>query len=234
MLLLLTLSVERYVILVNMKREKPNRSPRRELGPKAGYHHGDLPRALVAAATRLIEEGSGGHVTLRAAAVAAGVSIAAPYRHFENREALLAAVLAEGFRDLTRRTEEARLAAPDPLQALVASGAAYVRFAADRPYLYRLMFGPECDKASFPELMQAGRESLGVLHQAVAGASAGLGVAEGDVQRIARAGWSLTHGLASLYVDGLLADACTPANLDAVARDMVTTLIDGLRRRPGK
>lgn len=208
-------------------------NPRSRAEPKAGYHHGDLPRALVAAATRLIDEGAGGHVTLRAAAIAAGVSIAAPYRHFESREALLAAALAEGFRDLTRRTDQARRAAPDPLEALVASGTAYVRFAADRPRLYRLMFGPECDKASFPELMQAGHESLGVVQQAVADARVGLGIAEADVQRIALTGWALTHGLASLYVDGLLADACTPADLDATAHGMVVTLIEGLRKRPG-
>ncbi|WP_049950161.1 TetR/AcrR family transcriptional regulator [Pseudomonas aeruginosa] len=216
-----------------MKQPKPIRSSRSKPEPKAGYHHGDLPRALVAAAMHLIEK-EGEHVTLRAAAVAAGVSVAAPYRHFESREALLAAVLAEGFRDLTFRTEEARRAAQDPVEAVVSAGVAYVRFAADRPRLYRLMFGPECDKASFPDLMQAGHESLGVLHHAVTDARASFGVDKDGVARIALTGWSLIHGFASLYVDGLLEGACTSANLDATTRGMVVSLIEGLRTRPTK
>lgn len=198
---------------------------------KPSYHHGDLPRALVAAATRLIEDGAGAQVTLRAAAMAAGVSIAAPYRHFESREALLAAVLIDGFHELTRRMEDARAAAPEPLAALAATGLAYVRFAADRPALYRLMFSPACDKASFPELMDAGHASLAVLERAVRDARPHLGLAEEAVARVALSGWALTHGLAALYVDGLLADACPAEALDALAHGMIATLIAGLRAR---
>ncbi|MBK9614222.1 MAG: TetR/AcrR family transcriptional regulator [Uliginosibacterium sp.] len=196
---------------------------------KPPYHHGDLPRALVAAATRLIEDGAGAQVTLRAAAEAAGVSIAAPYRHFESREALLAAVLIEGFHELTQRMEDARAAATEPLAALAATGLAYVRFAADRPALYRLMFSPACDKAAFPELMDAGHASLAVLQDAVRDARRQLGITEEAVARVALSGWSLTHGLASLYVDGLLADARPAEALDALAQGMIATLIAGLR-----
>lgn len=203
--------------------------PHAKYPSKPPYHHGDLPRALVAAATRLIEDGAGAQVTLRAAAEAAGVSIAAPYRHFESREALLAAVLIEGFHELTRCMEDARAAATEPLAALAATGLAYVRFAADRPALYRLMFSPACDKAAFPELMDAGHASLAVLQDSVRGARQQLGITDEAVARVALSGWSLTHGLASLYVDGLLADACPAEALDALAQGMIATLIAGLR-----
>ncbi|MBK9218034.1 MAG: TetR/AcrR family transcriptional regulator [Uliginosibacterium sp.] len=198
---------------------------------KPPYHHGDLPRALVAAATRLIEDGAGAQVTLRAAAEAAGVSIAAPYRHLESREALLAAVLIEGFRELTQRMEDARAAATEPLAALAATGVAYVRFAADRPALYRLMFSPACDKAAFPELMDAGHASLTLLQHAVRQARPQLAITEDEVAGVALTGWSLTHGLASLYVDGLLAEACPAEALDRLAQAMVAKLIAGLSKQ---
>nr|WP_316638776.1 TetR/AcrR family transcriptional regulator [uncultured Roseateles sp.] len=200
--------------------------------PKAPYHHGDLPRALVAAAAQLIEAGEqGARLTLRAAAQAAGVSVAAPYRHFADREALLAATLAEGFGELAKRTEAARSTAPEPMQALLATGLAYVRFAADRPRIYRLMFGPECDKAHYPELMTAGHAALAVLHRAVADCQAAGLIAGSDPQPVALAGWAITHGLASLHVDGLLTSAGAPEQLDATARGLLALLIDGVRSR---
>lgn len=193
--------------------------------PKAGYHHGDLPRALLEAAQRLIERGE--PLTLRAAAQAAGVSVAAPYRHFADREALLAAVQAQGFRELARRTDEARRAARTPINSLTAVGLAYVEFAADHAAIYRLMFGPECDKANHPELMAAGHAALSVLVEAVAACKA-AGLVKGDVQRVALAGWSMSHGLASLHADGMLA-ATMPGDLQATARALFKMLIDGVR-----
>jgi AcrR family transcriptional regulator len=203
-----------------------------ETGHKLGYHHGDLPRALVAAATRLVEAGEGARLTLRATAQAAGVSVAAPYRHFANLEALLAAVLTEGFRELQKCTEKARRAASEPMDALIATGMAYVRFAAGRPRTYRLMFGPECDKAAHPDLMDAGHAALAVLHKAVADCSAAGLIGDAKVHHVALAGWSLTHGLASLHVDGLLVDTQASRQLEATARAVVTMLIDGIRTRP--
>lgn len=221
-------------MLVNMTsptRPSARRPSRSKVAQKAGYHHGDLARALVAAAVRLIESGAGARLTLRAAAEAAGVSIAAPYRHFADREALLAAVLAAGFRELTVATDEARRAAPEPMAALAATGVAYVRFAARRPRTYRLMFGPECDKAAHPDLLAAGHEALAVLHHAVADCKAAGLLGDADVQQIALAGWSLTHGLASLHADGLLAGSAAARNLDATARALVAMLVDGVRPR---
>jgi len=195
---------------------------------KAGYHHGDLPRALLEAAQRLIERGE--PLTLRAAAQAAGVSVAAPYRHFADREALLAAVLAQGFRELARRTDEARRAARTPIAGLTAVGLAYVAFAADHPAIYRLMFGPECDKTNHPALMAAGHEALQVLVDAVAACKT-AGLVKGNVQQVALAGWAMSHGLASLHADGILA-ATMPGDLQATARALFRMLVDGVKVEP--
>lgn len=232
-----------HVILVNMSTKppaahlarrrvqvEPNQTSPKKL-PKASYHHGDLPRALVAAAGELIEAGEGARLTLRAAAQSAGVSVAAPYRHFADREALLAATLAAGFKELTRRTDAARGAHTDPVDALVACGLAYVQFAADRPHIYGLMFGPECDKAHYPDLMEAGHAALAVLHHAVADCHAAGLIGAADVQQVALAGWALTHGLASLYADGLLSGTPAASHLDATARALIGMLINGVRPR---
>ncbi len=194
------------------------------------YHHGDLARALVDAAEQLIESGGYARLTLREAAQAAGVSVAAPYRHFADREALLAAVLAKGFRELAQRTDAARRAAPDAMAALMAVGLAYVSFAGDRPAIYRLMFGPECDKAGHPDLMAAGHEALSVLVDAVATCKAAGLIGDADVQQVALLGWSTSHGLASLHADGILA-ATMPGDLRSTAQAVLGMLIDGVRSR---
>ncbi|MEK8034115.1 TetR/AcrR family transcriptional regulator [Ideonella sp. DXS29W] len=193
---------------------------------KAGYHHGDLARALVQAAMHLVEQGGPAALTLRDAARLAGVSVAAPYRHFADREALLAAVLTAGFDGLTAHTEAARQAAPDALQALRAVGLAYVDFAAAHPSVYRLMFGPECDKAAHPDLMDAGARARGVLLLAVRNAQAAGLVGGGPPETVALAGWSICHGLASLHVDGMLAGTI-PMPIEQAARAVVDMLLAG-------
>jgi AcrR family transcriptional regulator len=223
------------VKIVNMtqrRTRKPARPVRsiKPARPAKAYHHGDLRRALVEAAQQLIEQGASPRLTLRDAAQAAGVSVAAPYRHFADREALLAAVLATGFRELTRRTDEARRAAADPMAALVGVGLAYVAFAGDHPRIYRLMFGAECDKAHHPDLMAAGHEAMSVLVDAVTHCKAAGLIGDADVHEVALAGWSMSHGLASLHADGLLATSL-PGDLQAHARALIDILVDGIRPR---
>jgi AcrR family transcriptional regulator len=194
---------------------------------RAGYHHGDLARALVRAATELVESGGPSALTLREAARRAGVSVAAPYRHFTDREALLAAVLAKGFDGLAAHTERARRRAREPLAALRAVGLAYVSFAARHPSVYRLMFGPECDKAAHPDLLAAGHRALAVLVQAVRDAQAAGRLRPGPPEPVALAGWSICHGLASLHTDGLLA-ATLPMPIGRAAEQLVDMLLAGV------
>jgi AcrR family transcriptional regulator len=167
--------------------------------PRATYHHGDLRTALVAAAEGLLA--SGATLSLRSVAKAVGVSHAAPYHHFANLDALLAAVATRGFQDLAADMEAAHRGA-DTAATLVGHCTAYVAFALARPAAFRLMFSPLLQrKADYPALQAAADGSFQVLLQA-----AHAHVAEG-ADELALAGWSLAHGLASLAIDGALSAA---------------------------
>ncbi|MGY0504709.1 TetR/AcrR family transcriptional regulator [Luteimonas sp. e5] len=198
-----------------------------------GYHHGDLRRALLIAARQMVDEGGGQALTLRGAAQRAGVSAAAPYRHFADREALLAATMSEGFDELARVTDAARAAAADPVDAYLAVGRAYLRFAAAHPLLYRLMFGVECNKPEYPDLLAAGQRAFGVVLQAARDcADAGL-IGTRPPEQVALAGWSMVHGLASLHVDGVLGLVLSMPLPDA-AEALFQVLTEGVRPRAGE
>jgi AcrR family transcriptional regulator len=176
---------------------KPKR-PRR----KAAYHHGNLHRALLDAALALVEERGIHGFTLREAARRAGVSQAAPYRHFVDKAALLMALAEEGFRALTARML-AEVAAAMVEPGLKAAGLGYLLFAAENPAHYRVMFGPSLDKdAPKCATTPAGRESFQVLLDAVEQGQRARVVRAGDVREIALFAWSIVHGLAALVIDG--------------------------------
>lgn len=195
-----------------------------------GYHHGDLHRALLMAARDMVEEGGAQAVTLRGAAQKAGVSAAAPYRHFEDRDALLAAVITEGLDELTTATETARVAASDPVSAYLAVGEAYLGFAATHPSLYRLMFGIECHKPDYPALLEAGQRAFGVVLRAAQDCSAAGLTGTRPPEQVALAGWSMVHGLASLHVDGVLG-LLLPMPLPDAAAALFSILTEGVRPR---
>ncbi len=169
---------------------------------KAAYHHGDLRGALVEAGLAILAEGADvASLTLREAARRAGVSAMAPYRHFADKTALLAAIATVGFERLAN-AQRAAESAGTPVAALRAQGVAYVAFACANPGLFRLMFG-----AGTPErkdtLAAAGQASFDLLAARVASVwpSLPFGADMGD--RVL-ANWALVHGLAMLAVDGQL------------------------------
>ena len=148
----------------------------------------------------------------------------APYRHFADKEALLAAVAEYGFQQLGARLTAATAAAPDPRAGLAALGVAYVVFARDEPSLFNLMFGPAIEKKStHPALDDAGDACFNTLRQAVEAAR--FSDREADLYDVSFACWSLVHGLASLIVDGRLAeeDAGSP---EAIATRLTRLLSD--------
>src|SRR5262245_29389962 len=108
---------------------------------RPGYHHGDLRRALILAARRILEHEGLAGLSLRAAAREAGVSQAAPYHHFKDKDALLGAVAAEGFDALAEAMRTRMAACRDPASTLSAAGEGYVAFAVANPALFQLMFG---------------------------------------------------------------------------------------------
>ena len=122
------------------------------------YHHGDLRRALVDAARRLLEAEGPSALSLRAVAREAGVSPAAPYHHFKDKAELLDAVAQEGWQILGVQMAEAKTKAVG-MQQLTALGIAYVCFARDNPALYRVMYDAAREKESLPTEVQLDKDS---------------------------------------------------------------------------
>ena len=176
------------------------RAPR--ITPKAGYHHGDLRRQLVVAARRLIDADGVDAFRLADAAKLAGVSAAAPYRHFQDRHALLAAVADDGFARLGARATEASAAhAAGGIDAICGIGLAYIDFARANPNVFRLMFGPE--EAADGIVEEEAALAYDVLVRQVA---AHLALAEDAPAVLATALslWMYVHGFASLLIDDKL------------------------------
>src|SRR5688500_3646105 len=156
------------------------------------YHHGDLRAALVRAAEEILEEQGLAALSIREAARRAGVSHNAPYRHFPDRDSLLAELAAEGFR---------RLGGELTAHSGREMGEAYVRFALKHPERFRLMFGGALKHDKQPALREAAQQTYAVL---VAAFRAQSSVA--DAEHAAAAAWSLVHGLAHLILDGQLSN----------------------------
>ena len=182
----------------------------------ATYHHGNLREALVRAAIELLEENGETVPSLRAVARRAGVSPAAPYRHYADREALVSAVAAVGYRELAERLTAAHPSPSTPEQ-LATVAIAYVQFALDRPALFRIMFGEPCDRDNDERV--AATAAVSAYVRAIAQRT----FPQADAEALATAIWALVHGLAFLYLDGKL-EAATPT---AVA-DRVTAATQAL------
>ena len=179
------------------------RRPRKK---RAGqYHHGDLRRSLIEQALRTIDKLGVEGLTLRAVGEALGVSRTALYRHFSNKQALVAAVAGEGFRTL-------RLALVDAWQrkgrgraGFEAMGEAYLQFAVAHPSHYRVMFGRFVEScARDPELIEEAKAAFQALVDALVEQQRDGSVRKDDPVMLARFVWSLTHGIAMLVIDGQL------------------------------
>ena len=191
----------------------------------SAYHHGDLRRALLDEAHAVLADRGVGALSLRDLARRVGVSATAPYHHFHGKPDLGAALVEDTFDGLDRALAEADAAHGDPAERVRAQGVAYVLFAVEHPEPFRLAFRPELG-SPFAHL---GDES-GALPDDVPGfrhlarAVADLVPAPSRVG-LALSAWSLVHGLASLLIDGPLADlAPDRPRVEALARDAVGRL----------
>ncbi|WP_300614637.1 TetR/AcrR family transcriptional regulator [Dokdonella sp.] len=194
-------------------------------GKDAAYHHGDLRQALLNAASELLATEGLEAVGIREIARRAGVSHAAPYRHYPNRDALLADLAAAGFERLGRRFAQL----PDADAAdrrLVDMARGYVRFARDEPQAWRLMFGDAIDKTAYPALLQVSRDVFEGLRRTVLA----LGVAAPAITETTAA-WAMAHGIAQLVLDHRL-DAHLDVTIDPdeLVREAAVIFLAGLRR----
>ena len=169
--------------------------------PKAAYHHGDLRAQLIAAATALVEAHGPDGFSVAQAARLAGVSTAAPYKHFKDRDAILRGVVGAAMDRLREAMEAGAAAQPQgSLEAVAATGEAYIAFARREPGLFRLTFGLTEGHEEDAELLDKGRRCFGVLVGCVA-ASTGLPPDAPEVLRRAYILWSFVHGHAFLTID---------------------------------
>ena len=197
---------------------------------RGGYHHGNLKEALVRAALELIAEKGPAGFTFADAARWAGVSPAAPYRHYRDRDALLADVARRGFEAfaaaLERAWDEGR---PDVLMAFDRVGKAYLQFAKSEPAFYSAMFEAGVAADSDPDLRAAGDRAFAVLRNA----SEKLVALAPAKQRppalmVALHIWSMTHGIASLFGRGDSARRTLPMPPEDLLEAAVLVYLRGL------
>ncbi|EHJ03457.1 TetR/AcrR family transcriptional regulator [Marinobacter manganoxydans] len=167
------------------------------------YHVGNLAPQLLDAAREMLEEVGPTKLSLRAVSERVGVSSTAAYHHYANRAELIGHLAAQGFRELAK-VLVIRDTNSDGVQKLRNASLAYFSFARSNPALYQLMFGPEfANGEMIPELLAAREEAFGELKRIIA-EMLGLDVETPEVRRAALAGWSYTHGLASLVIHSVL------------------------------
>lgn len=130
---------------------------------RRAYHHGDLRSSLIDVALELIAEHGPRGFSLAEASRRAGVSVAAPYRHFADRDELMAAVAARGYEALRERMQRAAAAAEAPGEQLALAAAAYVRWAEDERVTFSVLFGAGLDKGRYPWLREAADNAYEVL-----------------------------------------------------------------------
>jgi AcrR family transcriptional regulator len=189
------------------------------------YHHGDLKRALTSAALSLVAEKGPKGFTLTEAARRAGVSAAAPYRHFADKAGLLATVAEQGFLDLHADLAAAAAAVPEPMARVIELGRVYVRWAVNHPDHYRVMFGAEIVKPGHPALAHAAEQAFGELLEAMTRCQE-AGIVKGqDPRQIAAPLWSLVHGVASLAIGGELRAVGIHQDPEAMIEGVVAQLL---------
>lgn len=196
------------------------------------YHHGALFESLIDAAGAVLEEEGLEALSLREVARRAGVSTAAPYHHFADKQALLVALAIDGFDDLEAALSRATKRAPTARARLQAVADGYLRFAKQRPAVYQLMFSPLLAEArGAGPLFEASQRALSVLRGAVLSGNKG---ADGVDVLLA---WALGHGVASLAELGLFDGPSlgAPKKVEALVMErLVRFLSVGVRNPPRK
>jgi len=204
--------------------------------PASPYHHGDLRRTLLDSAQAILAETGRWDFSLREVARRAGVSHNAPYRHFADKEALLAALGVAGYEALGERSTVAIAGLDAPVALLAALGNAYIGFGVAHPALYRLMFGqalPNIEGLPATLLEAIGVARGGLRAVVLAGAKDGsFAINPNDASQVSAASvaaWSLVHGLTLLTIDQLVQRDTDPDMIADLSERVVGLFVAGLR-----
>ena len=195
---------------------------------KAHYHHGELREALICATRQLVEERGAENFTLADACRVAGVTTAAPYRHFRSKQQILEEIASRGFEELQAKARAAVAAKGEgTLDAIVAMGQAYVAFAVEKTALFRLMFGQEPSLKKAEPVLGTGHACFAHLIDQVA-LYCKRSKIRGDAQEIALPLWTFVHGAASLLIDQDYAAVAPQIDVDR----LIAGATPGLLSRP--
>lgn len=192
---------------------------------KSRYHHGDLRAGLIEATRRLVEEKGPDGFSVTDACKLAGVSTAAPYKHFRNKEEMLAAVALDGMTRLGLRMMAALQDIPvGTAERIKVMGIQYVRFALREPGVFRLKFGGFTDNIDDCEMKEAGERTFGLVLSEVAKC---LGETE-ITQEVRRRGfmlWNFVHGLSFILNDEQLTEMGGDIEVEDLLADMAERLL---------
>jgi len=171
-----------------------------------GYHHGDLKSTLLDAAIKMLKTKSPSELSLRELAREVGVSAAAPYRHFNNKDELLAALMTQGFELKSKyMRESAEKNQGDILQIYYSCGLSYFKMGKNHPQYFKLMFGAELiPEKKYPDLQEASSSAFAILKNMVIRCQEAKLIGEGDPYVKALNCWSVVHGFTVLYAEGHL------------------------------
>jgi AcrR family transcriptional regulator len=202
------------------------------LNSSSGYHHGDLRNALLEAGEQLLLKRGVAALSLREVAKLAGVSHAAPYRHFRDKAALMRALAQSGFGRLQSDIRAAAEKVPhDPEQKLAAAGVAYVHLAVRNPELIQLMFGAGIDRPEDKDLEQA---FMGAFESLVDIINTGIETGvfrDRDARELALVAWTSMHGMAMLLAARLMGiNVEDDKALDRMVRSVAQNVIYGISR----
>ncbi|MDZ4725588.1 MAG: TetR/AcrR family transcriptional regulator [Leptospira sp.] len=201
---------------------------------KHPYHHGDLKKALVEATIQLLKEDGYQSLSLRKISKLAGVSQAAPYRHYNDLESLIADVASEGFKLLTDQLSKIRRKAKsNPLLQFRESGLSYVEFALTNPDLFQIMYGNQIQNHSeYETLIAAEDEPFEILKEIITDCKNAKIIKTADIEKTSIAAWTMVHGIAVL----LLGNQVMFRNLDlkharTVTKELIEHLFVGLKNQ---
>lgn len=195
------------------------------------YHHGDLKNALINAGLEILSAEGITALSLRKVARKVGVSHTAPYNHFENKEALVVGIAAEGFSRLTQSMESSLPLFPDdPRKQLLEIGWGYVRFALENPDYFRVMFSELGGDVMALDSEREHTNSFGILLNTIRACQAAGDVAAGDPIQLAFSAWSVVHGTAMLLINTPFPpDIERSIPPEQIARANIERLFGGLR-----
>jgi AcrR family transcriptional regulator len=176
---------------------------------KKNYHHGDLKNALIQAGVEILAKDGVSGLSLRKVALKAGVSHSAPYAHFVDKQALIAAISTEGFRQLYERVSAVTTKyKSQPTKQLIEVAWAYVQFAMDDPDRFKVMFSAVLEKEKeYPEFVAESQRNFQLVKMIVEANQASAQLRSGPSELVALSAWGIVHGFVMLLLEGQIPHA---------------------------